>query len=42
MTVSGEKTYTTGTHEAFVQDVKSKLEGIELNPLEQGLLDRYL
>ena len=39
---SGEKTYTTGSHVNFVQDVKSKLEGIELNALEQGLLERYL
>ena len=42
MTLSGEKTYTTGSHEAFVEDVKKKLEGIELNALEQGLLERYL
>ena len=42
MTLSGEKTYTTGSHEAFVEDVKRKLEGIELNALEQGLLERYL
>ena len=39
---SGEKTYTTGSHVNFVEDVKSKLEGIELNALEQGLLERYL
>ena len=25
-----------------MEDVKSKLEGIELNALEQGLLERYL
>ena len=39
---SGEKTYTAGSHVNFVEDVKSKLEGIELNALEQGLLERYL
>ena len=35
-------TFTTGSQEEFVADVKRKLEGIELNALELGLLERYL
>jgi len=34
--------FPTGSQEDFVQDVKRKLEGVDLNVLELGLLERYL
>ena len=37
-----EKLYSSGSTEEFIADIKMKLDGIEMNVLEKGLLDRYL
>ena len=38
----GEFLFVAGTHEQFKQDVKNRLEDVDLNPLEQGLMERYM
>ena len=37
-----ESIFMSGSQEQFEQDVRARLEGVELNALEEGLLSRYL
>jgi hypothetical protein len=38
----GAQTFMVGNHEEFARDIRSRLEDVELNALEEGLLQRYL
>ena len=37
-----ESQYMYGTAEDVMQDIMDRLEGVELNQLEEGLLERFL
>ena len=39
---SNELTYVVGNQAAWGQDIKDRLEGVDMNALESGLLDRYI
>ena len=38
----GQTTFMYGDRDAFALDVRKRLEGVELNALEEGLLDRFI
>ena len=37
-----EKRYMYGTHEDFLKDMHNRLDGVEMNELEKGLLKKFL